>query len=132
MGSMLASLAGEAPQQELPPLVTRRAALPYFSFTTSLIVGSLTGFLTYRFELCCEVRRLYCVCSIRRTEIAEPAEELRCWPSNAGRCFHGVRGQDLRFSICPDDEKEWNWECPIPIAIRRRPGRRGERRGAVA
>jgi hypothetical protein len=30
-------LAGVAPQQELPPDVTRKAASPYFCLTTSLI-----------------------------------------------------------------------------------------------
>src|SRR5512136_819300 len=38
MGSMSVPQEAEAPQQELPsPLVTRRAAAPYRSFTTSLI-----------------------------------------------------------------------------------------------
>src|SRR5579871_1637629 len=37
MGSQHPSSAADAPQQELPPLVTRRAAWPYFSFTTSLM-----------------------------------------------------------------------------------------------
>ena len=32
---------GAAPQHELPPLVTRRAACPYFSFTTSLMSALL-------------------------------------------------------------------------------------------
>src|SRR5437660_2152354 len=41
MGSQQESLAGVAPQQVLPPFFTRRAACPYFSFTTSLISGVL-------------------------------------------------------------------------------------------
>src|SRR5258708_35528748 len=41
MGSAQPSDAAEAPQQELPPVVTLRAACPYFSFTTSLISGVL-------------------------------------------------------------------------------------------
>src|SRR5208282_1094352 len=32
---------GAAPQHELPPVVTRSAALPYFSFTTSLMFASV-------------------------------------------------------------------------------------------
>src|SRR5438270_10268315 len=36
MGSHLIALAPVAPQQLLPPLFTRRAAWPYFSFTISL------------------------------------------------------------------------------------------------
>src|SRR5713226_3881279 len=41
MGLAQPSKAAEAPQQELPPVVTLRAACPYFSFTTSLISGVL-------------------------------------------------------------------------------------------
>src|SRR5260370_12184966 len=41
MGSAQPSAAAEAPQQDLPPVVTLRAACPYFSFTTSLISGVL-------------------------------------------------------------------------------------------
>src|SRR5258708_8739994 len=41
MGSAQPSDAAEAPQQELPPVVTLRAACPYFSFTSSLISGVL-------------------------------------------------------------------------------------------
>src|ERR1700722_14818379 len=37
IGSQQPSSAADAPQQELPPLVTRSAAWPYFSRTTSLI-----------------------------------------------------------------------------------------------
>src|SRR5580692_588676 len=37
MGSQQPSSAAPAPQQELPPALTRNAACPYFSFTTSLI-----------------------------------------------------------------------------------------------
>src|SRR5580698_6032306 len=36
MGSQQPSSAAPAPQQELPPVETRNAACPYFSFTTSL------------------------------------------------------------------------------------------------
>src|ERR1700704_6001311 len=41
MGSAQSSKRAEAPQQELPPVVTLRAACPYFSFTTSLMSGVL-------------------------------------------------------------------------------------------
>src|ERR1043166_3233400 len=42
MGSMSVPQEAEAPQQELPsPAVTRRAAAPYRSFTTSLISCAL-------------------------------------------------------------------------------------------
>src|SRR5260370_16309626 len=41
MGSAQPSDASEAPQHELPPVVTLRAACPYFSFTTSLMSGVL-------------------------------------------------------------------------------------------
>jgi hypothetical protein len=37
MGSQHSGLAAVAPQQPLPPVVTRKAACPYFSFTTSLM-----------------------------------------------------------------------------------------------
>src|SRR5260221_7670471 len=42
MGSAQPSNAAEAPQQDLPPVATLRAACPYFAFTTSLISGVLT------------------------------------------------------------------------------------------
>src|SRR5208282_1233319 len=48
IGSQESPLAGAAPQQLLPPalFVTRRAACPYFSFTTSLMpVSGMMGFL---------------------------------------------------------------------------------------
>src|SRR5712692_10670760 len=46
MGSPQLALPGAAPQQELPPPVTTRsAASPYFSFTTSWIFGVLMTFL---------------------------------------------------------------------------------------
>src|SRR6202043_2641234 len=42
MGSMSVPHWADAPQQELPsPVVTRRAAAPYRSFTTSLMSGAL-------------------------------------------------------------------------------------------
>src|SRR5437588_5508740 len=41
MGSAQPSNAAEAPQQELPPVVTLRAACPYFSFTPALISSML-------------------------------------------------------------------------------------------
>src|SRR5258707_14983314 len=41
MGSAQPSDAAEAPHQNLPPVVTLRAACPYFSFTASLISGVL-------------------------------------------------------------------------------------------
>ncbi len=44
MGSQQLSLAAVAPQQELPPLVTRRAAWPYFSFTTVFDIRGAHGF----------------------------------------------------------------------------------------
>src|SRR5208282_79703 len=37
IGSQPKALAAVAPQQELPPLFTRKAAWPYFSLTTSLM-----------------------------------------------------------------------------------------------
>src|ERR1700691_2628001 len=40
IGSQPQLFAGAAPQHELPPLVTRCAAFPYFSFTTSFIFMS--------------------------------------------------------------------------------------------
>src|SRR5580692_6330282 len=43
MGS-LQPFAGVAPQQELPPLLTRKAACPYFSLTTSLMFTPLAVF----------------------------------------------------------------------------------------
>src|ERR1700722_1026245 len=41
IGSQPQLFAGAAPQHELPPVVTRSAALPYFSFTTSLMFVSV-------------------------------------------------------------------------------------------
>ena len=38
IGSQQPSSAADAPQQQLPPVVTRSAACPYFSFTISLIL----------------------------------------------------------------------------------------------
>src|SRR5216684_3155862 len=40
IGSQESPSAGAAPQQLLPPLLTRKAACPYFSFTTSLMLIS--------------------------------------------------------------------------------------------
>src|SRR5436305_4150384 len=42
MGSAQCWSAGATPQQELPPLVTRRAAWPYLSLTTSLMSVLMT------------------------------------------------------------------------------------------
>jgi hypothetical protein len=48
IGSAQWASDGAAPQQELPPLLTRRAASPYFSFTTILIsVGVIVSSLAF-------------------------------------------------------------------------------------
>src|SRR5215475_15893453 len=48
MGSTSAPQHAEAPQHELPsPVLTRRAASPYFSFTTSLMSCVLTTWLPH-------------------------------------------------------------------------------------
>src|SRR5271168_747498 len=47
MGSKQPLVAAVAPQQALPPVFTRDAAWPYFSFTRSLMLVSSTGDLLF-------------------------------------------------------------------------------------
>src|SRR5262249_19488690 len=44
IGSQQSARCGAAPQQELPPETTRKAAWPYFSFTTPLISTGISCF----------------------------------------------------------------------------------------
>ena len=44
IGSFAPAIAEAPPQQALPPVVARRAASPYFSLTTSLMLVSTMGF----------------------------------------------------------------------------------------
>src|SRR5580704_17745828 len=125
-------LAEVAPQHELPPLLTRKAACPYFSFTTSLISVLLMVSPTCRFEQSDRVSRLGCECSIRRTVTEGVPGARRCSRYSAERCSLCGPEPGLRLSTCRDDETESNLGYQVHPESRRRPGRRDERRATVA
>src|SRR5271156_5621572 len=89
IGSQPQLVAGVAPQHELPPVVTRSAALPYFSFTASRMFGSFMMTSIYRFELRRAARRLYFACNIQRREIAGLLAALRCSRNSGETCSRG-------------------------------------------
>ena len=91
-----------APQQELPPVFTRRAAWPYFSFTTSLMsvvsVALMNDSYLQIWMMSCGFTAC-CACSIRRRGIAAVPAARRCWRCSAGTCFPAALRPDLRSQL---------------------------------
>src|SRR5262245_27471982 len=77
MGSPHPALAEAAPQQELPPVVTRCAACAYLSFTTSLISGLMPAPLSTKLD---DGFRLKCLV----TSAALGIEELQKFLKRSG------------------------------------------------
>src|SRR5580693_5099112 len=104
-----------APQQELPPDFTRRAAWPYFSFTTSLmsVVSVLISEVLIeaspicRFGRSVRVLALCCECSTRHRGIEATPVERRCRRCSAGMFHPGALPQDLQFCAFRDGAREW-------------------------
>src|SRR5450432_497814 len=101
-----------APKHELLcPATTRRAASPYFSWTTSLIASVMTVLL-YCFTCSKQsfsAQWLYCVCSIRHKESREVLPMTRRSPYNAETSLRVALRPDLHSLTCPDGGKVWSW-----------------------
>src|SRR5579859_7274501 len=85
---------GDAPQQEFPvPATTRRAASPYFSLTTSLMLSVLMIFSCVGVNHSGQravVLQLGCGYSTRHTRILAVLPMPRYWPCSAETCLRAV------------------------------------------
>src|SRR5579863_570233 len=111
----------EAPQHELPPVPTRRAAAAYFSFTISLIPDSLINAPICKFGRFCFAVPPGYGCSTRRRESPAIPARFRCSRCNARKCFRVAHGPNLRFSICPDGATGLSWEFLVHLEFRQPP-----------
>src|SRR5258708_32662134 len=129
-----------APQQELPPDLTRRAACPYFSFTTSFMSLAPASMLlvlmnsspTCRFERSVRALKPCFACSTRRREIAITPEGRRCSRCNAGKSLHCALRPGLPLSAFPDGERESSSGYQHRFESPRQPGLRDAPRVTVA
>src|SRR5882724_10689833 len=126
MGSISDPQLAVAPQHELPcPAVTRRAASPYFSLTTSLISCALMVLLLESKLICSKqcaaVQPLCCGCSTRHTRSQGVLAAPMCWPCSGETCPRAGPGPDLHSSAFPDGAKAWSRGSQAPRRFRSPP-----------
>src|SRR5689334_18954782 len=114
IGSQQDTPEGDDPQQAVPaPLATRRAASPYFCFTTSVILSMLMISPWWRCGPPAPGQPRCCACSILHTGTSVALAAQQCSPCSGGTCPRALPGPALRSSICRDDGTDSSWTVPV-------------------